>query len=208
MNQLKLLGNCSRNENLNTIRFPYHKFFPDVQGAVPRFLQISLLWVIGLIASLVFFTGQAKAWEISTHRELTEKAIEFVAADLNTFLIDNLGLEGGLNASVNGMTAQKWLIEGSEFEDNWPRFFRHFHEPISNTGLGRVFDSAINWSLSSVGDQEWSWNDAREYYFKALTSETKKERDENWGKTFRALGQIMHLLQDTANPANVRDDPH
>ncbi|MGD9853036.1 MAG: hypothetical protein AB7T38_17445 [Nitrospirales bacterium] len=59
-----------------------------------------------------------------------------------------------------------------------------------------------------MGDQEWSWNDAREYYFKALTSETKAERDENWGKTFRALGQVMHLLQDSANPSHVRNDLH
>jgi hypothetical protein len=208
MNQLNLLENYFRNKKMNTIRFPYHKFFSYVEGAFPRFLQISLLWAIGLIASLVFFTGQAKAWEISTHRELTEKAIEFVSSDLNTFLVNNLGLEGGLNASVDGMTAKKWMIEGSDFEDDWPRFFRHFHEPISNTGLGRGFDSAINWSLSSVGDQEWSWNDAREYYFKALTSPSKTERDKNWAKTFRALGQIMHLLQDSANPAHVRNDPH
>ena len=207
MNQLVLLENYSRNKHFNTIRFPYHKNFPYVEGAVPRFLQISLMWAIGLMASLIF-TGQAEAWEISTHRELTEKAIEFVASDLNTYLVDNLGLEGGLNASVDGMTAKKWMIEGSEFEDDWPRFFRHFHEPISNTGLGKSFDSSINWSLRQKGEQEWSWNDAREYYFKALTSPTKSERDGNWGKTFRALGQVMHLLQDSANPAHVRDDPH
>lgn len=208
MNQIKLIGNWSRNQNLNLIRFPFYKFFLYVEEALPRLFKISLLWAIGLIVSLVFFTGQAKAWEISTHRELTEKAIEIVASDLNTFLVNNLGLEGGFNASVDGKSAKKWMIEGSEFEDDWPRFFRHFHEPISNTGLGGLFDSSINWSLSSVGDQEWSWNDAREYYFKALTSPTKTERDENWAKTFRALGQIMHLLQDSTNPAHVRDDPH
>ncbi|HBP90907.1 MAG TPA: hypothetical protein PKK23_20720 [Nitrospirales bacterium] len=208
MNQIKLLGNWSRNQNLNSIRFPFYKFFLYLEEALPRFFKISLLWAIGLIVSLVFFSSQAKAWEINTHRELTEKAIEIVASDLNTFLINNLGLEGGLNASVDGRTAKKWMIEGSEFEDDWPRFFRHFHEPISNKGLAGVFDSSINWSLSSIGDQEWSWTDAREYYFKALTSPTKTERDKNWAKTFRALGQVMHLLQDSANPAHVRDDPH
>ncbi len=51
-----------------------------------------------------------------------------------------------------------------------------------------------------MGEQKWSWNDARDYYFKALTSQTKAERDEYWGKTFRALGQVMHLIQDWPIP--------
>jgi hypothetical protein len=174
-------------------------------------MPIPLFIAIG-IGGIFSISGQAEAWERSTHRELTVKTIELVESNLNTYLVENLGLEGGLNSSVNGMTAQKWMIEGSDLEDGEsflsPRPKSHFHEPISNTGLGGLFDSAINWSLSSVGDQEWSWNDARDYYYKALTSPTKAERDENWGKSFRALGQIMHLLQDSANPSHVRDDPH
>ncbi|MDR4488569.1 MAG: hypothetical protein R3B83_13745 [Nitrospirales bacterium] len=85
-------------------------------------------------------------------------------AELNAYLIDNVGLEGGLNTSVAGGSPQELMIKGSDLEDNTPRFLRHFHEPISNTGLGKTFDSSINWSLRQKGDQEWSWNDAREYY--------------------------------------------
>ncbi|HBP86354.1 MAG TPA: hypothetical protein DD706_01500 [Nitrospiraceae bacterium] len=132
-------------------------------------------------------------------------------ADLNAYLIDNLGLESGLNASVKGGTPRELMKQGSNKEDDKGRSLNHFHEPINNKGLelpvlGGI--SAINWSLNPIGQQEWSWNDAREYYFKALTSSTKAERDEYWGKTFRALGQVMHLLQDSANPSHVRDDPH
>jgi hypothetical protein len=146
---------------------------------------------------------------VNTHRELTEQAINIMEAELNSYLINNLGLEGGLNSSVNGGSPRELMIQGSDNEDNTPRFLRHFHEPITNRGLlNGTFDSSINWSLRAKGEQEWSWNDAREYYFKALTSPTKAERDENWGKTFRALGQIMHLLQDSANPSHVRNDPH
>jgi hypothetical protein len=153
------------------------------------------------------------AWEVNTHRELTEQAIRIMEADLNSYLINNLGLEGGLNASVKGGSPRELMIQGSDNEDNPPRFFRHFHEPVTNRGLlNGTFDSSINWSLKSAGAQDgedsYSWNDAREYYFKALTSPTKAERDENWGKTFRALGQVMHLLQDSANPSHVRDDLH
>jgi hypothetical protein len=151
------------------------------------------------------------AWERNTHEELTEQTIRITEADPNTYLINNLGLEGGLNASVKGGTPQELMKLGSNKEDDEGRSLNHFHEPINDKGLelpvlGGI--SAINWSLSGAGDQKLSWNDAREYYFKALTSEAKADRDENWGKTFRALGQVMHLLQDSANPSHVRDDLH
>ena len=153
------------------------------------------------------------AWEVNTHEELTEQAIRIMEGDLNTYLINNLGLEGGLGASVKGGTPRELMIQGSNTEDDGIRFLNHFHEPIENKGSG-IFPgiSAIKWSLAPLGAQfpggKFSWNDAREYYFKALTSPTKTERDENWGKTFRALGQVMHLLQDSANPSHVRDDLH
>lgn len=150
------------------------------------------------------------AFEVKTHRQITEKAIEGVESTLHAYLTENLGLEGGLNASVGGMTAKEWMIQGSEFEDEdgFTRPLNHFHDPISGTGLTGLGESAIDWSLQAVGEQKYSWNDAREYYFKALTSLTKAERDVYWGKTFRALGQIMHLIQDMASPAHVRNDPH
>jgi hypothetical protein len=151
-------------------------------------------------------------WEVNTHEQLTEKAIETVESHLNAYLIDQLGLEGGLNAALPGGTPRELMKQGSNFEDDIPRFLSHFHEPVSNSGLGHLFPSAIDWSLFPTGTQiiggSWSWNDAREYYYKALTSKSKAERDEYWGKTFRALGQIMHLIQDAANPAHVRNDPH
>ena len=172
---------------------------------------ISLLRAIVVLGSL-FSVVQAEAWEVNTHRELTEKAIEIIETELNGYLENNLGLEGGLNASLPGGSPRKLMSQGSDLEDETPRYLSHFHDPISNSGLGHVFPSAVDWSLFPKGAQfiggSWSWNDAREYYFKALTSPTKTERDKNWAKTFRALGQIMHLLQDSANPAHVRDDPH
>lgn len=183
--------------------------FPCVSNKFPQ--SISLLRFIVVLGTLIFI-AQAEAWEIKTHGELTEKAIEIVATELNGYLENNLGLEGGLNASLPGGSPRKLMKQGSDFEDETPRYLSHFHDPISNSGLGHVFPSVVDWSLFPKGTQfiggSWSWNDAREYYMKALTSPTKTERDENWAKTFRALGQVMHLLQDSANPAHVRDDPH
>ncbi len=46
-------------------------------------------------------------FEVKTHKELTEKAIEVMESTLSAYLIDNVGLEGGLNASFNGKTSQR-----------------------------------------------------------------------------------------------------
>lgn len=170
-------------------------------------LSNAILFPLLVIMGTLLSPTTGWAWEVKTHEELTEEAIETVEMDLNTYLVENLGLESGLNESLSGGTPRVLMKLGSRREDDPIRFLNHFHNPILNSGL-RLSDSAIKWSLSGVGEQEWSWNDAREYYFKALTSEAKGERDENWGKTFRALGQVMHLLQDSANPAHVREDTH
>ena len=174
-----------------------------------------------LVAGNLCLGSTVLAWEVITHEELTEEAIKIKKDDLNTYLINNLGLEGGLGEVVGGeetkKTAREWIIEGSNKEDgeilnpiSLSRPVNHFHDPTANVGLGG--ESAINWALAPIGSQSpggpWSWNDAREYYFKALISSSKTERDENWGKTFRALGQVMHLIQDGANPAHVRADAH
>lgn len=50
------------------------------------------------------------------------------------------------------------------------------------------------------------WDIARRAYFDALTKGTSAERDQNLAKTFQALGQVVHLVQDLAVPAHVRDD--
>ncbi len=195
-----------------TICSPSSKF--SLNPALPTLLNATICSLFVLVCILLLPTS-GWAWERNTHEELTEQAISTMEADLNSYLINNLGLEGGLNASVKGGTPRKLMIQGSNTEDDGRRFLNHFHEPIKNKGLelpvlGGI--SAINWSLQSIGAQDgedsFSWNDAREYYFKALTSETKAERDEYWGKTFRALGQVMHLLQDSANPSHVRADLH
>ena len=173
---------------------------------------MTLLFVFSAVLNL-FLVSQAGAFEVDTHKKLTEAAIVTLESTLNTYLTENLGLEGGLNASVTGGTPRDLMKKGSieEDEESLRRVLNHFHEPLFHTGL-LWGDSAIEWSLKAIGGQspggDWSWNDAREYYFKALTSETKSDRDKYWGMTFQALGHVMHLIQDMASPAHVRNDDH
>jgi hypothetical protein len=51
-----------------------------------------------------------------------------------------------------------------------------------------------------------NWDNARAYFMSALTATTSTERETNFAKTFQAVGQVMHLLQDMAVPAHVRND--
>ena len=197
----------------DTFFFPSSFFLKSLWNpALKTALHVTICSLFVLVGVLLL-SARGWAWEVNTHAELTEEAIKINEGDLNAYLITNLGLENGLNESLPGGNPRELMIQGSNTEDDGRRPLNHFHEPILNRG-SEIFGgiSAIDWSLSPLGTQspggKFSWNDAREYYFKALTSETKAERDENWGKTFRALGQVMHLLQDSANPSHVRDDLH
>ncbi len=64
---------------------------------------------------------------------------------------------------------------------------------------------------------EWDWESARMYYLAYLTGldlevgsnvvvQNEQRRNEFLTYTFRALGHLMHLLQDMAVPAHVRND--
>lgn len=51
-----------------------------------------------------------------------------------------------------------------------------------------------------------NWDNARAYYYESLTNASDVVRETNLAKTFQAVGQVMHLLQDMAAPAHVRSD--
>ena len=93
----------------------------------------------------------------------------------------------------------------------------HFHNPLAQTwetaGLQSGLytgESSVRWAQNknqSPGGK-WSWYDAREYFYKGLTLTDKKQRDSAMANCFRALGQLMHLIQDASVPAHVRNDIH
>lgn len=59
--------------------------------------------------------------------------------------------------------------------------------------------------ISDTGN-DMDWNAARKYYRLALTATDNAAREAYFAQTFQALGQVMHLLQDMAVPAHVRND--
>lgn len=54
--------------------------------------------------------------------------------------------------------------------------------------------------------QGMGWDNARSYFYEALTTTDPVAKEEKFIRTFRAVGMVMHLLQDMAVPAHVRND--
>src|SRR5690606_6807050 len=91
--------------------------------------------------------------------------------------------------------------------------------PINFLGLSLGLTIASpDWILESDGsigrdhyadeEQKYSYSDARQYFYEALTDENNLSRSFSWGKTFRSLGQVIHHIQDMAQPQHVRNDAH
>ncbi len=71
--------------------------------------------------------------------------------------------------------------------------------------------SVMNW-LKQPADTQicgyYSWDDARKYYYSALMALNDTTQDKNFAETFRAIGQLMHLIQDMSVPEHTRNDGH
>jgi hypothetical protein len=73
---------------------------------------------------------------------------------------------------------------------------------------------APDWALGLLGrgpnaDQNhFSLADARVHQLRSLTDGTRSDRDRYTARMFRTLGQVIHVLQDMAQPQHTRNDPH
>ncbi|MCJ7602770.1 MAG: hypothetical protein MUO63_14890 [Desulfobulbaceae bacterium] len=150
--------------------------------------------------------------------------------------LTTLGLVDGLEEMLvwrhEGKPVREWLAYGAEKEDAYNtidlitqkgRFFNHFHNPIETwpwqeAGLDDgVFsgESSLRWMQDSEAQSEpsnpegdYSWITTRGHYYNALTSVEIPEREEFFARSLKGLGHQVHLLQDKAVPAHVRNDAH
>jgi hypothetical protein len=123
-------------------------------------------------------------------------------------------------------TLKEWLMAGSIDEDAPDaRCLAHFYNPLSATheltdpytvsgrnsydwaSAGTAFDPHTP-GTPSPGQNEECWSTARTYYWDAVTSSLRADRDRNLVHVFYALGKIIHLLQDLSQPEHVRNDAH
>lgn len=174
--------------------------------------------IIFLIIFILCLLSQTFALEKGTHRYLNKKIIEQNEEKLNTYLKINLGFSEGVRQILNGFRVIEWFENAGVYEDEpgYVRSLNHFHDPLQPwylAGFDRTFRSSLVWAqdqglVGSLLGGDWSWRRARDSFYKGLTSLNKVSRERHFADTFRALGQVMHLVQDVSVPAHVRNDPH
>jgi hypothetical protein len=172
------------------------------------------LFVIHIILFIFFL--HSYALEKPTHEAINEYIAENIINEfsLDQYIKNQLGFQEGWKEVFNNKRVSQWLGYGGKKEDEpvW-RSFRHFHDPLEswdNAGLKGIWDSSIIWGQRT--DQwpggHYSWQDVRDYFYSALTSEDQITRDYYFAETFRGLGQLMHLVEDASVPLHTRDDIH
>ncbi len=179
-----------------------------------------LLFVIGVSLSDV------AAYEIKTHKDMSATSVLASAAvqkQLINFELPNV--KAKLTSNGKTLTVEDWVREGAEHEDDtftsvFARYRNHFYDPIHNRGFGGIFYRnsgflqgmpAQDWGLEDSGHidgQYYSFRAARRYMFYGLVLPTKAERDNYLGLMFRSLGDVVHLVQDMAQPQHTRNESH
>ncbi|HEX7013564.1 MAG TPA: hypothetical protein VF161_12490 [Steroidobacteraceae bacterium] len=180
--------------------------------------------------------GHAGAYEIGTHAQLTEIAVNrSVLADPVSGPLAALGVTDlaapiyrsipPRDRRVRTASTTDLVALGAIYEDHpdprsfvWPpvgpseyRFLRHFLDPQQGDRglLGSL--SSREWVLEDDGDisnQEFSLRDTLDFYFLALTSRTAEAREHELVLLLQSIGRAVHHLQDMAQPAHTRDDLH
>ncbi len=181
-----------------------------------------------MMLSLIFaMVATTYALEVETHKAIntyiTQNSLN--GFSLGVYLKDQLGFENRIYEKFNSLEVWEWLRDGGEYEDKPPwvipylRSVNHFHDPLTEEGFSGYFyglllsgDSSVVWAQKPLGTQwpggHYSWHDARDYFYKALTSSDNSTRNTNFAKTFRGIGQLMHLVHDASVPAHTRNDGH
>jgi len=178
-----------------------------------------LFLIIIACIPIVLLSSNPYAFEGKTHSDINKYIAENTldGFSLNTYLIDELGIQGGAQISFEynkvNKTITNWLGYGGEMEDDpLLRTFNHFYNPLTNQGLKGIITSSLAWTQLPAGMQspggKYSWHDVRGYFYNALTAIDETTRDNNFADTFRGLGQLIHLVQDSSVPWHTRDDAH
>ena len=199
---------------------------------LPQLRRAHYQWC-GFISLSFVSVFPALGYDIETHRAISRAAVQnsFLATPAN---LTRLGLEAvpifdtaqTFPSSAGGQPqAIDQLIQfGSAWEDNQSSLqaLRHFYDPVRDRPLDltetvgtSLSTKSPDWALEDLGtysapfvSQDFSYRDARNYFYKALIDPSQGQRKRFFGLTFQTLGHVIHHLQDMAQPQHVRNDPH
>ena len=166
----------------------------------------------------LLFASPVGAYEARTHEQLSNVA--FTLSRVEAILQEAYGIEPDavfrqrrIGLPGGRRTAQDWVTIGGSYEDVpfW-RVLNHFYDPLRTEGLGWLGGAAApDWALEPAGPldgQNHSYRDARSAFYQGLTASSPAARERELGFAFFALGHVIHLIQDVAQPQHVRRDVH
>jgi len=87
------------------------------------------------------------------------------------------------------------ILEGVKAEDDDARFYNHFYNPYAPEVGYKGHDTTLKWGAIGYPDNSgntWDWEDAQRYY-----------RAGDKQKAYRALGHVLHLLEDMTCPMHT-----
>jgi hypothetical protein len=159
------------------------------------------------------------AFEIETHADISERAVNAsVLSQLD--VLNDLGLQYSIvddrqkfpNGRLDTRTVVDLFRDGARFEDDLPRPGNHFYNPLKEQQVpASAFTPSPNWAIDGEGDSsttKFSFTAARQYMYEALTDPSESYRRAQFGLLFRSLGQVIHHIQDMAQPQHTRMDLH
>src|SRR2546423_3526539 len=181
-------------------------------------------YVVCVTALAILCVSPSLAYDIETHAGLSRSAAAASALDT---VLTTLQLSGTVKLDAaaigrtdfNDGTPLGWIQEGSVREDGDSncddRVRNHFYNPITNSGYSRFgiitgIESAL-WGLedsTTARFQDFSYRDARAYFWDSVTASSDSARQRKLALTFRSLGQVIHLVEDAAQPQHTRNDSH
>ena len=186
-----------------------------------------IAFIVG--AACAALAAKAAAYQEVTHDSITRQAVDRSIVNdsqkgplQGLFLGDNpadsryrLPKSGTPDLGIQ-LTPKQLIAAGVREEDEQDRPLNHFFDPqqsgIPLTVAGREWGAASPaWALEDGGQiegQEFSYGDAADYLFTALSGPTELERQRSLGRMFEALGHVVHHLQDMTQPQHVRNDDH
>jgi len=191
-----------------------------------------------VVCFFIFIVTGTECWSYgeTEHKAINEWILEHSVGgfDFDQYTRQNLGIDGGMKVrslwyiylfdwlTITGYKSPQELIAQGGIEEDEPfwRCRHHFHDPLQpwdQAGYhysGISGESSILWAQLEAGEQSswnggnYSWYDARDYFYKALTGTDYEQRNKDLYKTFLAVGHLMHLIQDSSCPEHVRNDSH
>jgi hypothetical protein len=134
------------------------------------------------------------------------------------------------------MGVTEWIAHGGFSADvpEVPASLRHFYDPTKGKGDQYLTDitnarlmgaiqrvlrnpqmNGVEWAMGTPGDKRfdplghiYNWENGKAWMRMALETNDEDKRSEFLGQSYRALGEMLHMIADNGCPPHVRNDAH